>query len=86
MVKAEGLEVKVLYGKFFALTESETGDKLNVSLIAKMPGKAKTSNGNGGNGNGNGNGNYQYKLADGRTFDRLVDAIEALTGKPWILA
>lgn len=76
------VEVKTLHGKFFALTVDEAG-KLAVELVKKANGGKKASNGN-GHSNGNGNG-HQYRLKDGQVFDRVVDAIEALTGKPCTL-
>lgn len=78
-VKAK-VELKALNGKYLALTVDDDG-KLSVTVATKVNGKA-TSNGNGHNGNGNG---HEYQLKDGRKFDRLVDAIEQLQGKPCTL-
>ena len=74
-VKAK-VDVKVLHGKFFALTVDESGN-LSVEVVTKAKGKA---NGNGApTTNGNGNGNYEYFLADGRGgFESIQKAMEAL--------
>ena len=70
------VDVKVLHGKFFALSVDEAG-KLSVEVVTKAKGKAS------GNGkattNGNGNGQYEYFLADGRGgFESVQKAMEAL--------
>jgi len=70
------VDVKVLHGKFFALTVDD-GGKLSVEVVTK----ARKSNGNGNRttGNGNGNGQYEYFLADGRGgFESVQKAMEAL--------
>ena len=74
-IKAK-VDVKVLHGKFFALTVDETG-KLSVEVVTKAKAKA---NGNGNTtSNGNGNGHYEYFLADGRgAFESIQKAMEAL--------
>ena len=61
-VKAK-VDVKVLHGKFFALSVDDAG-KLSVEVVTKV----RKSNGGGTttSGNGNGNGQYEYFLADGR--------------------
>ena len=70
------VDVKVLHGKFFALSVDEAG-KLSVEVVTKAKGKA---NGNGkATTNGNGNGQYEYFLADGRGgFESVQKAMEAL--------
>ena len=73
-VKAK-VDIQVLHGKFFALSVAD--GKLSIEVVAKAASRKPS------NGNGNGNGNdYDYKLADGRTFSRICDAIDKLTGKP----
>ena len=61
--KTAKVDVKVLHGKFFALSVDDAG-KLSVEVVTK----ARKSNGGGTttSGNGNGNGQYEYFLADGR--------------------
>jgi len=61
--KTAKVDVKVLHGKFFALSVDDAG-KLSVEVVTKV----RKSNGGGKatNGNGNGNGQYEYFLADGR--------------------
>jgi len=61
--KTAKVDVKVLHGKFFALSVDDAG-KLSVEVVTK----ARKSNGGTktANGNGNGNGQYEYFLADGR--------------------
>jgi len=73
--KTAKVDIKVLHGKFFALTVDEAG-KLSVEVVAKV--KA-----NGGSqkpaSNGNGNGEFEYFLADGRGgFESVQKAMEAL--------
>jgi len=74
-VKAK-VDIKVLHGKFFALTVDDAG-KLSVEVVTKAVRKA---NGNGQPAtNGNGNGQYEYFLADGRgAFESIQKAMEAL--------
>ena len=61
--KTAKVDIKVLHGKFFALTVSDSG-KLSVEVVTKAVRKA---NGNGhATTNGNGNGQYEYFLTDGR--------------------
>jgi len=74
-VKAK-VDVKVLHGKFFALTVDD-GGKLSVEVVTKAKGKA---NGNGtARASGNGNGQYEYFLADGRGgFEDIQKAMDAL--------
>ncbi len=61
--KTAKVDVKVLHGKFFALSVDDAG-KLSVEVVTKV----RKSNGGGTttSGNGNGNGQYEYFLADGR--------------------
>ena len=62
-VKA-GIDVKVLSGKFFALTVSDDG-KLAIELTTKATKATGNGHANGdGHANGNG-GDYEYFLADG---------------------
>jgi len=70
------VDVKVLHGKFFALTVDD-GGKLSVEVVTKTKGKA---NGNGtARASGNGNGQYEYFLADGRGgFEDIQKAMDAL--------
>lgn len=70
------VDVKVLHGKFFALTVGDDG-KLSVTVVAKATRKA---NGNSGaTGNGNGNGNFEYYLKDGRgPFESIQKAMDTL--------
>jgi len=74
--KTAKVDIKVLHGKFFALTVDDAG-KLTVEVVTKAVRKA---NGNGQPAtNGNGNGNYEYFLADGRGgFESIQKAMEAL--------
>lgn len=72
------VDVKVLHGKFFALTVGEDGE-LTVSLTTKAK-----SNGNGkasqrkANGNGNG-GEYEYYLANGEgPFPDIQSAMDKM--------
>ena len=74
--KTAKVDIKVLHGKFFALSVDDAG-KLSVEVVtkavSKANGKATT------NGNGNGNGQYEYFLADGRGgFESVQKAMEAL--------
>ncbi len=62
-----------LHGKQLSIAVAD--GKVTFSVVEA----AKKSNGN--KKSGSGNGNYEYKLKDGRTFERVVDAIEAMTGK-----
>ena len=74
-VKAK-VDVKVLHGKFFALSVDD-GGKLSVEVVtkARKPNGGTKSTG----GNGNGNGQYEYFLADGRGgFESVQKAMEAL--------
>ena len=74
-VKAK-VDVKVLHGKFFALSVDD-GGKLSVEVVTKAVRKA--SGNGGGNGNGNGNGQYEYFLADGRGgFESIQKAMDEL--------
>ena len=70
------VDVKVLHGKFFALSVDD-GGKLSVEVVTKARGKA---NGNGtARASGNGNGQYEYFLADGRGgFEDIQKAMDAL--------
>ncbi len=70
------VDVKVLHGKFFALSVDD-GGKLSVEVVTK----ARKSNGGGNRttGNGNGNGQYEYFLADGRGgFESIQKAMDEL--------
>jgi len=74
--KTAKVDIKVLHGKFFALSVDEAG-KLSVEVVTK----ARKSNGGGTTTttNGNGNGNYEYFLADGRGgFESIQKAMEEL--------
>ena len=74
--KTAKVDIKVLHGKFFALTVGDDG-KLSVEVVTK----AKKSNGGGTatTPNGNGNGQYEYFLTDGRGgFESIQKAMEAL--------
>jgi len=74
--KTAKVDIKVLHGKFFALSVDDAG-KLSVEVVTKAVRKA--SGNGGGNGNGNGNGNFEYFLADGRGgFESVQKAMEAL--------
>jgi len=73
--KTAKVDIKVLHGKFFALSVDDAG-KLSVEVVAK----AKA---NGGSRKPatttNGNGNFEYFLADGRGgFETVQKAMEAL--------
>ena len=73
--KTAKVDIKVLHGKFFALSVDDAG-KLSVEVVAKAKAnggtrKATTTT--------NGNGNYEYFLADGRGgFEDVQKAMEAL--------
>ena len=68
------VDVKVLHGKFFALSV-DNGGKLSVEVVTKAVRKA---NGNGQT-TANGNGQYEYFLADGRGgFEDIQKAMDAL--------
>ena len=70
------VDVKVLHGKFFALSVDEAG-KLSVEVVTKATRKASGNSGTGGNGNGN--GNYEYFLKDGRgPFATIQEAMDKL--------
>ena len=74
--KTAKVDVKVLHGKFFALSVDDAG-KLSVEVVTKAVRKA--SGNGGGNGNGNGNGQYEYFLANGKgPFESVQKAMEAL--------
>lgn len=74
--KTAKVDVKVLHGKFFALSVDDKG-KLSVEVVTKAKGKA---NGNGKPAtNGNGNGQYEYFLANGKgPFEDVQKAMEGL--------
>ncbi|MGD0794290.1 MAG: hypothetical protein ABR958_01675 [Dehalococcoidales bacterium] len=75
-VKAK-VDVKVLHGKFFALTVDD-GGKLSVEVVTKANGK---SNGNGkaNGGTTTNGGEFEYFLKDGRgPFETIQKAMEAL--------
>ena len=68
------VDIKVLHGKFFALSVDD-GGKLSVEVVTK----ARKSNGNGNRTTGNGNGQYEYFLADGRGgFESIQKAMDEL--------
>jgi hypothetical protein len=72
------VDVKVLHGKFFALTVDDDG-KLSVAVAAKAT-KSRTGNGAGTNGNG---GEYDYYLKDGRgPYESIQKAMDAMGVKP----
>ena len=72
--KTAKVDIKVLHGKFFALSVDDAG-KLSVEVVAK----ARANGGSQKATNGNGNGNYEYFLADGRGgFESVQKAMEAL--------
>ena len=74
--KTAKVDVKVLHGKFFALSVDD-GGKLSVEVVTKA--RKSSGNGNRTTGNGNGNGQYEYFLADGRGgFESVQKAMEAL--------
>ena len=74
--KTAKVDVKVLHGKFFALTVDD-GGKLSVEVVTKA--RKSSGNGNRTTGNGNGNGQYEYFLADGRGgYESVQKAMEAL--------
>ena len=74
--KTAEVDVKVLHGKFFALSVDD-GGKLSVEVVTKA--RKSSGNGNRTTGNGNGNGQYEYFLADGRGgFESVQKAMEAL--------
>ena len=74
--KTAKVDIKVLHGKFFALSVDDKG-KLSVEVVTKA---VRKSNGNGNSQPAsNGNGNYEYFLADGRGgFESVQKAMEAL--------
>ncbi|KKK90664.1 hypothetical protein LCGC14_2720750, partial [marine sediment metagenome] len=61
--KTAKVDIKVLHGKFFALSVDDKG-KLSVEVVSKAVRKANGDNK--ATTNGNGNGDYEYFLADGR--------------------
>lgn len=72
--KTAKVDVKVLHGKFFAITVDDNG-KLAVAVVtkAKANGQRKATT------NGNGNGNFEYYLADGRgPFPDIQKAMDKL--------
>ena len=72
--KTAKVDIKVLHGKFFALSVDDKG-KLSVEVVTKT----RKSNGGGSATGGNGNGQYEYFLADGRgSFETIQKAMEAL--------
>ena len=74
-VKAK-VDIKVLHGKFFALTVGDDG-KLTVEVVSKA--RRTGNSGSGASGNGNGNGNFEYHLKDGRgPFESIQKAMDAL--------
>jgi len=69
------IDVKVLHGKFFALSVDDSG-KLSIEVVTKANGTKKTTTTTTA---GNGNGNFEYFLADGRGgFESIQAAMEAL--------
>ena len=65
------VDVKVLHGKFFALSVDEAG-KLSVEVVKKATRRTNS-------GNGNGNGRYEYFLKDGRgPFESIQKAMDAM--------
>ena len=71
------VDVKVLHGKFFALTVDDAG-KLAVSLATKANGNGKAKSTTTTKANGNG-GEYEYFLKDGRgPFIDIQTAMDAM--------
>ena len=71
----KGVDIKVLHGKFFALTVGED-NKLSVEVVNKARGNGQRKAS--GNGNG-GNGNFEYYLKDGRgPFETVQKAMDEL--------
>lgn len=74
--KTAKVDIKVLHGKFFALSVDDAG-KLSVEVVAKA--KANGGSRKATTGNGNGNGQYEYFLANGQGgFESVQKAMEAL--------
>jgi len=70
----KGVDIKVLHGKFFALTVGDSG-KLTVEVVNKARGNGQRKS----NSNGNGNGNFEYYLKDGRgPFESIQKAMDEL--------
>jgi len=70
----KGVDIKVLHGKFFALTIGDDG-KLTVEVVNKARGNGSRTP----TGNGNGNGNFEYYLKDGRgPFESIQKAMDKL--------
>ncbi len=77
--KTAKVDIKVLHGKFFALSVDDAG-KLSVEVVAKA--KANGGSKKATTGNGNGNGQYEYFLADGRGGFADVQTAMAELGIP----
>lgn len=76
----KGVAIETIAGRFLSLEVVDGKLTVDVSEIAPAPSitasrKCSTS----GNGKAS---EFEYTLQDGRKFERVVDAIEALTGKP----
>ena len=70
----KGVDIKVLHGKFFALTVGDSG-KLTVEVVNKARGNGSRQS----TGSGNGNGNFEYYLKDGRgPFESIQKAMDEL--------
>ncbi len=70
----KGVDIKVLHGKFFALTVGDNG-KLTVEVVNKARGNGSHKS----TGNGNGNGDFEYYLKDGRgPFESVQKAMDEL--------
>lgn len=70
----KGVDIKVLHGKFFALTVGDD-NKLTVEVVNKARGNGTRTS----TGNGNGNGNFEYYLKDGRgPFESIQKAMDEL--------
>jgi len=69
----KGVDIKVLHGKFFALTVGDNG-KLTVEVVNKARGNSQRKANS-----GNGNGNFEYYLKDGRgPYESVQKAMDEL--------
>jgi hypothetical protein len=82
VVVGKGVELTAVSGKFISLVVAD--GKLTAELIDKVKSERKATTTTTTTTNKKGV-EYEYKLSDGRSFPRIVDAIEALTGKPCTL-
>jgi hypothetical protein len=76
----KGIDVGTFNGRFLSLVVND--GHLTVDIADNPAPCTTTRKANTNKANTDKASNYDYVLADGRKFSRVVDAIEAITGKP----